>query len=170
VARNSLTSRATAASDLEAIADRSKLFSILDASEDPPVYDKVVELGPDRALCLHGGELDEDERQNAPYLVKTDREMLSWILDEPWGRPWGIFLVAGCDVRSLRPHFRKLLVIEGTESEPLYLRYFDPRVTVNILETSSDKQLKEIFGPAQGIVVPNTATKDGCLYYLIDAI
>ncbi len=161
-----LIKRVVGGPDIEAMSDRAKLFAILDACEDPPVYEKVTEMGPDRALCLHGGDLDEEERQVAPYLVRVDREMLAWILAEPWGRPWGIFLVADCDGRTLRPHLRSLLTVEGPDGETMYLRYFDPRVTPSLLDSLAEDQHQDFFGPARGALVPEQADSQATLYYV----
>jgi hypothetical protein len=163
---NGLARRPVVRSDIEGICDRAKLFAILDACEDPPIYEKTKELGPDRALCLHGGDLDEEERQVAPYLVHVDRDLLAWILGEPWGRPWGLFLVADCDGRTLRPHLRKLLIAEEPEGEPIYLRYYDPRVTPTLLESSNREQLEEIMGPARALLVPESEHGQATMYYL----
>jgi hypothetical protein len=146
------------------MAVRGRLFAILDACEDPPVFDKVQELGPDRALCLHGGGLEAEEKQCAPYLVKVDRTVLDWILDELWGRPWGIFVVAECDERTLRPHFRRQLVVEGPEGEPMYLRFYDPRVLGNLIAVFHVDQIGELLGPALGFGIPEKTPGVGTLY------
>ena len=163
---NGLQSRPVSNAELEGMVDHVVLYAIVDACDEPAVYEKVRELGPDRALCLHGGDLEEEERRVAPYLLRVDEEMMRWIMGELWGRPWGIFLLSDHDERTLRPHLRSMLSAEGPEGDPMYLRYYDPRVTAGLFESFSRGQLEEVMKPLKGIVVPSVDGEDGSeLYY-----
>ena len=151
---NGLLSRPVSETELEGIVERAGLYAIVDACDEPLVFEEVQKRGPDRALCLHGGDLDEEERQVATYLIRVDAETLRWIKGNLWGRPWGIFLISDHDERSLRPHLRGMLSVEGPEGEPMYLRYFAPRLTRNSLEGSTAEQLKKMMAMVKAFLVP----------------
>ena len=57
-------------------------------------------------------------------------------------------------------HFRKFNVVYGPEGKPLFFRYYDPRVIVDVLKVLDEQQLKAFFGPVERLVVKQT---DGVL-------
>jgi len=158
---NGLLSRPVKDAELEGMVDRAGLYAIVDACDEPIVFEEVQKRGPDRALCLHGGDLDEDERRIAPYLIRVDAETLRWIRQELWGRPWGIFLISDHDERVLRPHLRRMLSVEGPEGEPMYLRYFDPRLTGSLLEELTPEQAEQMMSMVKAFLVPPVPVESG---------
>lgn len=99
--------------------------------------------------CLYPGELDDDIAQVAPYLVQltAESEFTDFVL-EGWGRHQGIFLLSDASLRDLRRHFRNFIMVHHPESgQPMYLRFYDPRVLRVLLPTCDATQLAELFGP-----------------------
>lgn len=147
--------RETSREELVKLSTDGTLFAILDACDEPEVPPKVDELGRDRSACLYRGELDEEQKGVAPYLVKVDIALLDWIFPTFEDRPWGVFLVAKTDLRTLRQHLRELLVVEGIDEKPMYFFYYDPRVLPPFIESCDEEELEEFYGPvmAYGVKV-----------------
>ena len=139
--------RATPMDELTKLAGDGTLFAVIDACDEPEVPAKLEELGRARSTCLYKGELDEETKEIAPYLVSVDTELLEWIYETFEERPWGMFVVAKSDLRTLRQHLRQFLVVQGIDDEPMYFFYYDPRVIVPFLESCDEEELEEFYGP-----------------------
>ena len=145
--------RPTSKEELAKIAGDGRLFAVLDACDEPEVPPKVEEIGRDRAACLYKGELDQDTKEVAPYLVSVDPGMLEWMLETFDPRPWGVFVVSTADLRTLRQHLRELLVVEGIDGEPMYFFFYDPRVLPTFIDTCDAEELEELYGPVMAFGV-----------------
>lgn len=133
--------------ELAQLIVEGKLFVVLDACDEPAVLAKVDELGPETAYCLYRGDIDESLRVVAPFLVRMSEDLLFWLRDLLWKEPWGIFVLSRKDERLVRRSLRKFLVVKGPDSNPLYFRYYDPRVLPTFLDSCSLEDLAEFFGP-----------------------
>lgn len=124
------------------------VFAILDGASVPGLLEKLHVLKPEHE-CLYRGELTPDMAEVAPYLVRLEdrSEMTSWILEQGWGKHWGIFALSQGDLRAMRQHFRKFLVVHDAEGKPMYFRFYDPRVLRTYLPTCNGEELAAIFGP-----------------------
>lgn len=136
-------------------------YVILDAARDEMVYKKIQEAGH-KDGCLYYGTKAEELAEVAPYLVslKAEDTFTEWIINTGWGNSWGIFLESLADPDQLKRHFRRFLMVYDEESEPLYFRFYDPRVFRVYLPTCNAKELETIFGPVKGY---SLESKDGCL-------
>jgi hypothetical protein len=139
--------RSTSMDELQKLATDGTLFAVVDACDEPEVPPRIEELGRGRTACLYRGELDDETKEVAPYLVSVDPELLEWILTTFEERPWGMFVVAKCDLRTLRQHLRQFLVVQGIDEEPMYFFYYDPRVITTFLESCDEEELEEFYGP-----------------------
>ena len=157
--------RPTSFADLSVLGAGGTLYAVLDACDDADVQAKVKELGPERAPCLYRGVTDTRTLAAAPYLVRLDAELMRWVHDTLWSRPWGILLVAKSDLATVRHHLRKLLVVKGPDHQALYFRFYDPRVLRTYLPTLSKNDLDEVFGPLLGFGVPDPTTGGAQLTY-----
>lgn len=105
-----------------------------------------------RWACLFQGELEADVAELAPYLLELPRrgEMLEWLLSG-WGCHWGVYLLApeAIDLATLRRHLRKLGVAYGPAGEPLWFRWYDPRVLAPAAQGFDPGQLRTLFGPVR---------------------
>lgn len=61
---------------------------------------------------------------------------------------------------QLHRHFRKFNVVYDPSGQPLFFRYYDPRVLVDVLKVLDSKQLEAFFGPVDSLVLadPNNQT------------
>jgi hypothetical protein len=148
--------------EVQAILRRQagELYAVLDACDEPRVPETVRELGTSRAVSLYRGWAEEAYWAIAPYLVLVDEPLLTWIVDNLWKDPWGVFAVAPTDLASLRRHFRRFLKVRDPDGNELYFRFYDPRVLLTFLETCTKAERDEFMGPIR--LVYATA-RDGTL-------
>jgi hypothetical protein len=111
--------------------------------------------------CLFTGDLAEELADVAPYLARV----ASWdegaeaTVDDLLARDVAVLvlppLAAGEPIgfSQLHRHFRKLNVVYGSEGQPLFFRYYDPRVLVDVLSVLEAKQLNEFFGPVDSLLL-----------------
>lgn len=139
-------------------------FAIFDGASVPGLLEKLKEWQPEFE-CLYRGELQPDLAEAAPYLVGMvpGTEFADWVLANGWGKHWGIFAIAGADLRALRQHFRRFLTVHDESGKPLLFRYYDPRVLRTYLPTCNGGELAELFGPVACYVAegedPKTALR-----------
>ena len=136
--------------ELEGMARSGRLWAIIDACDEPDVLAKMYELGEERALCLYRGEAESEFAEIAPFIVHVDDFLLRWIQDNLWDKPWGVFVVAGGDLESLRTHFRKFLIVKDPEGERMYFRYYDPRILEAFFPACNDDELGQFFAKVEG--------------------
>lgn len=137
-------------------------FAVLDGASVPRLRLKLHDFEPEHE-CLYRGELKPDMAEVAPYLVKLgqNEEFTQWVINEGWGKHWGIFAVSRAGLRALRTHFRKFLMVHDTEGKPVYFRYYDPRVLRAYLPTCTGDELRTVFGPVQTFLVEDKDPKNG---------
>jgi hypothetical protein len=138
----------------EAVASRLfededlNVFGIFDGASIPDLrahlYNSELEYE-----CLYRGELEPDMAEVAPYLVRLDpaSSFTNWVLEQGWGKHWGIFLLSHEALATLRRHFRRFLVVHDSDGKPLYFRFYDPRVLRVYLPTCKADELEALFGP-----------------------
>jgi hypothetical protein len=125
-----------------------KTYAVLDAARDKVIHPKILNLQKDW-LCLYHGSKATELALVAPYLIQLEREapFTDWIINQGWGKSWGIFLKSNEPLERVQRHLRKFLMVYSEEGEPLYFRYYDPRVFRAYLPTCNETELKLIFGP-----------------------
>jgi len=128
----------------------TNVFCVLDGASVPDLPSVLWEHEPEH-VCLYRGELEPDMAEVAPYLVKLEPEspFTDWVLKEGWGNHSGIFAItpAEVDIRALRQHFRKFLMVMDPEGKSIYFRYYDPRVLRVYLPTCNAEEMEIVFGP-----------------------
>jgi len=128
----------------------TNVYTVLDGASVPDLPQVLWEHEPEH-VCLYRGELEPDLAETAPYLVKLERQspFTWWVLSEGWGSHWGIFAItpAEVDLRTLRQHFRRFLMVYDPDQELIYFRYYDPRVLRVYLPTCNVEEMEIVFGP-----------------------
>ena len=136
-------------------SDKEKqVYAVLDGASIPNLQQLFFEHKVDN-ICLYRGELEPDLAEVAPYLAHLPPEssFVSLFLQQNWGNHWGIIAIANGDMRALRMHFRKFLMVYDPDGKPLYFRYYDPRVLRIYLPTCNDEELQTVFGPVESYLV-----------------
>ena len=127
----------------------SSVHAILDGASVPGLLRMLAEHQVEYT-CLYRGELEPDLAEVAPYLIKLapGNGLTNAVLDT-WGQHWGIFVHTQADMRELRRHFRKFLLVYSPDNQPLYFRYYDPRVLRVYLPTCNSDEASTVFGPVK---------------------
>jgi len=134
------------------------VFAVLDGASVPDLLQRLYEQQPEHE-CLYRGDLKPDLAEMAPYLVRLEpvSDFTSWVIGQGWGNHWGIFALSGADLRAMRQHFRRFLVVYDTNAKPMYFRYYDPRVLRVYLPTCNAEELATVFGPVTAYLVEDEA-------------
>ena len=130
------------------------VYTILDGASVEGLPDRLRQDEPE-SECLYRGEIAPDLAEAAPYLVRLDRQSVftDWVIDNGWGKHWGIFSVSPADLATMRRHFRKFLTVHDSQGMPLLFRYYDPRVLRVYLPSCTSSELEAMFGPVMHYVV-----------------
>ncbi|NMO16995.1 DUF4123 domain-containing protein [Pyxidicoccus fallax] len=122
------------------------LYGIFDGARDPRIHRRVLDSRFPQA-CLYAGKLPLPLLEVAPYLVRLDamHPLAVSLLDEAWGRSWGIFFTSTQGLEPLRRHFRKFLKVRDERGKTLVFRYYDPRVLRVWLPTCNAAELDLFF-------------------------
>ena len=137
------------------------LFAVLDATGHPNVPEKARQLA-DSSVSLFQGPAEENHWDVAPYLFHVDESTLTWIEQELWNEPWGVFVMSRSNLEDLRGHLRRFLLVELPDGERWYFRYYDPRILKVYLPACDETELRQLFGAgdsgvrAFGIADPDT--------------
>ncbi|MCB1035638.1 MAG: DUF4123 domain-containing protein [Acidobacteria bacterium] len=144
------------------------VYALLDGARDPRIVPMLRRSGLFHR-CLYAGKLPEDFLLASPHLVllSATAPFTRELLEQGWGRSWGIFLrsVAGLD--ALQTHFRKFLQVQDEEGRSFFFRFFDPRVLSAFLPTCTPHQLEEFFGPVSRFLVETSVGAVLNDYYVV---
>ena len=146
---------------LRKFAAEGKVYAILDACDEPEVQRKVADSKPDQVKCLYRGGDDPETLAVAPYLAHLTADEIDWVSQKLWERFWGIFVIAESNIKILRAHFRKFLMVDLENEGAVYFRYYDPRVLETFLPTCEEEQLQKFFGPVDAFGVANRESQTG---------
>lgn len=134
----------------------TNVYAVLDGASVPGLLQVLWEHQPEN-ICLYRGELEPDMAAVAPYLVKLeyDHPFTNLICEQGWGKHWGIFVTTPVEInlRDLRNHFRRFLMVYDPDGKLIYFRYYDPRVLRIYLPTCNGEELGLVFGPAGSYIV-----------------
>jgi hypothetical protein len=124
------------------------VYAVLDGASVPGLQGKLAELKPE-FCCLYRGPIPAALENAAPYLIRLfpDHPITAWIVEQGWGKHWGIFVQSPEDFREMRKHFRKFLRVRRYDGPIMIFRYYDPRVLRIYLPTCNVAETAEVFGP-----------------------
>jgi hypothetical protein len=124
------------------------LWAVVDGARDPRLSESLsLVLNP--SACLFAGDLTEDLRRAAPYLVRlypNDR-FSDRLIERAWGQPWCLYVRSTASMAPLRKHLKSLLRVRDEGQRLLYFRFYDPRVLKIYLPTCTPEELALVFGP-----------------------
>ena len=141
----------------------TNVFTVLDGASVEHLPQLLWEHKPEN-ICLYRGEQEPDMAAVAPYLVKLeyDHPFTKLVCEQGWGNHWGIFVItpAEINIRDLRGHFRRFLMVYDPNGKLIYFRYYDPRVLRIYLPTCNSEDIKIVFGPISSYI---TEDKDSSM-------
>jgi hypothetical protein len=124
-----------------------KTWAVLDCAQDEDIYGAILQSSNERD-CLFAGHLAPELEVAAPHVVCLDEDdrLTRFLLDQGWGRAWGIYLRSDAPGSALRRHLRTFLRVTGPGGAPMLFRYYDPRVLALYLPTCHPNELNSVFG------------------------
>ncbi|MDH3494901.1 MAG: DUF4123 domain-containing protein, partial [Acidobacteriota bacterium] len=131
-----------------------RLYCVLDGAAVPDLPKRLYRSRL-KNYCLLRGKLTPDVVHMAPYVVylKPDSDFTSWVLDESFGKNWGIFAHSRSTITEMRRHFRSLINVHDEDGNPLIFRFYDPRVIRRYLPTCNLGEVKVFFGKIESYYV-----------------
>lgn len=145
-------------------------YVVLDGAQNKSLLDWLQ--GPDAPLseCLFASDLSPDMAEVAPYLVKLEAgsRFFTEFLQEGWCPNWGILLASSAELPVIWRHLRQHTLVYGPELEPMYFRFYDPRVLRMFLPTCSEAQLRDFFGDIDFFLAEGESQATGDVWSLAD--
>lgn len=154
---------------LSKTAETETLYAVLDGARDKRIRELLRE-SVEEYRSLYEGVQGEALSEVAPYLVQlpSGSRLLDALVQEGWGKRWGIYLTSSQPLKEVRKHLRRFLLVEEEETgRRLYFRFYDPWALRVFLKTCSPAQVgafKELI--KYFIVEENWDTPDSALRYL----
>jgi hypothetical protein len=126
------------------------IWAIVDGARDRYIYWYLRNSHLNHS-CLYSGPLAPGLAEVAPYLIQlyADDRLTKRLIEEGWGKSWGVFLKFDASMNILRRHLRTLLRVRDTTGRDLIFRYYDPRVLRIYLPTCTTEELRTVFGPIE---------------------
>jgi len=144
-------------------------FVVLDGASNEDLLDHLYDDPRPDFACLYRGELEPDMAEVAPYLVQLqpDTAFTDWLLDEGWGKHWGVFALSHSNLKTMIRHFRKFLMVRDPEGKQLLFRLYDPRVLREFLPPCNAQELAYLFGALIGYICEGEK-QDSMMVYSMD--
>ncbi len=129
-------------------AEEHFAYAVLDGAQNKGLLDWLH--GPDAPSfeCLFSGELAPDMAEIAPYLVQLvpGTKFTEELIEAGWDANWGLLLVSAEELAVVWRHLRSHVLVYGADLEPMYFRFYDPRVFRHFLPSCDAGQLRDFFG------------------------
>lgn len=110
-----------------------RLFAVLDAARDDRVRE-LMRSNSYRRSCLYDGWGEAVFGEAAPWLVqlwKTGR-FVEQLIDEGFGKAWGVFLTSRAPFQDVRRQCRRLLQVNVEGQGKMLFRWYDPGVLQSV--------------------------------------
>lgn len=110
-----------------------RLFVVLDAARDDRVRE-LMRCNSYRRSCLYDGWGEQVFGEAAPWLVqlwKTGR-FVEQLIDEGFGKAWGVFLTSRAPFQDVRRQCRRLLQVNVEGQGKMLFRWYDPGVLQSV--------------------------------------
>ena len=130
------------------------VFAIIDGARRKKIYTTLT-ASDAQYRCLLPDDTPPVLVEAAPHLVlfRSDSQLLKLVIDQGWGDCWGIFFVSSAGLEVLRRHFSNFIMARVEGQEPLYFRFYDPRVLRIYLPTCNARELEHFFGPVSAFIM-----------------
>ncbi|NUQ73419.1 MAG: DUF4123 domain-containing protein [Polyangiaceae bacterium] len=135
-------------------AAEKKLYAVVDPAREERLL-VLLRESVDRSQSLYEGVEGLAMAEVAPYLVaiEPNSALLAHLIMEGWSKRWAIYVVSDDSFIEVRRHFRRILMVEDENGQPLYFRFYDPRVLGAFLPTCTDQQRGAVFGDIEAFVI-----------------
>ena len=113
--------------------------------------------------CLFTGDLADELADVGPYLgrLQSFDPAIASVVEDLLESHVGTMVVVGdpppaagtLTFSQMHRHFRKFNLVYGPGAEPLFFRYYDPRVVLDVLKVFEPRQIENFFGPVSRFVI-----------------
>lgn len=133
-----------------------RLFAVYDGAKDDRIFSALLQAQDHvEVQSLYQGQRAHDFRQYCPYLIDlTDQpHILNSLLVLSLGHDWGIYIVASMDFAEMRRVLRKrTMAVLPDYEDPVFFRFYDPRVLPAFLKCSDYDEQENFFGPISDLI------------------
>lgn len=136
------------AAALHELGRQPNLFAIVDASRGTRPL-QLLRESVDEHRSLYDGVRGDALAHVAPYLValRPDSGLLERLVQEGWGARWGIYLTCPRQLKEVRRHLRRFLMVEDDDTgDKYYFRFYDPRTLRSFVPSCTPRQRQDFFG------------------------
>jgi len=137
-----------------------RLWVLIDAAGLPDGRASIDESRFEQLECLFTGDLEVELADVAPYLglLNPSDPDTKVLLEHLVNIDCAVLLTDVAAPSELtfsqaHRHLRKFNVVYGPQGNPLFFRYYDPRVLPGVLSVLTEEQLQAFFGPFDAIHV-----------------
>jgi hypothetical protein len=147
----------------------TRLYCVLDGASVPKLPMRLYETQA-KNVCLFSGDLEPDMLYVAPYLVRLvpHNGLTDWVLENAFGKHWGIFVHSLAAMPEMRKHFRNLVNVMDDQANSMVFRFYDPRVITKFLPTCTPEELAAFFGEVQTFFEEDATTQKLMSFQLKD--
>ena len=139
------------------------LFAVLDPARAQEIRALLGRSGEEHGSLLRGRD-GQRLATHAPQLVELPMgsPFLGTLLDEAWGKSWGILLASEHPYEQVLAALQRVLIIEIPGGKSALFRFYDPRVLRAFLPVATRLQADLLFaatrsfwieGPTPGVVL-----------------
>jgi hypothetical protein len=120
-------------------------MALMDAARD----EKLLELLGATTEEYQSLYRSEQKTKLAPYLVRLPprSDLLKQMVEQGWGREWGVYLTCPLSLSELRDYFRSSLMVTMPDGMELFSRFYDPKFFRAFLESCTAAEAEKFFGP-----------------------
>jgi pSer/pThr/pTyr-binding forkhead associated (FHA) protein len=128
-----------------------RLMALVDATRDKHLLDLLKKSGEEFQSLYR----DDQTLAIAPLLVRLPPQsaLLKQMIDEGWGRGWGVYLTCKASLAELREYFRSALMVRMPDGMEMFSRFYDPRFFRSLLETCAAEEAERCFGPVHAYLM-----------------
>ena len=133
-------------------------YALIDAARDPQSYPLLRDEA--QVQSLFGGTIDPEMRDVVPYIVRLDpaSPFRRAFEQQGWTDHWGITCYAPAKLVNVRRELRKNIQVRLPDSRVVLFRFYDPRVWVPFITSSSGDELNPWFDLIESYWAPHPKT------------
>lgn len=145
-------------------------YVVLDGAQNKNLLDWLQGPEAPQSECLFASDLSPDMAEVAPYLVQLElgSRFSTEFLQEGWSPNWGILLTSSAELPVIWRHLRQHALVYGPDLEPMYFRFYDPRVFRMFLPTCDETQLRDFFGGVDFFIAEGESQSTAEVWSLAD--
>jgi hypothetical protein len=127
--------------------DDEPVYALLDPLRDNRIASLVIASGEPQC-SLYDGQPEVDPPA-APYLVMLSpaSRLLEPLLNDGWGKSWGLYLASRAHPEQVRAHLRDYLVLRTETGKGLCFPFDDPIIFRVLTERGTPRECTRFFGP-----------------------